>query len=446
MAAWTLATAAMLLALLAPALWNGFPLIFPDTGGYLARPFDGTLEMGRSAFYGVFLALGLPLDFWPNVIAQAALTVWMIVLALRVHGLGGRPLLALGVVVFLAIGTALPWYVGQLMPDIFFPIAALAIYLLAFRTQELRSFERAGLAAVIVLTIPTHMALLALCLGLIIVLLLLRRVAPLARLLAIPPPRVMAAGMAVAAGIVLCPLANFAVAGKFAFTPGGESFLFGRLLEDGIVQRYLKEHCPDPTLKLCAYADTLPNDADDWLWANDTLFYKLGGWQGLGEEERRIIGRTLVSYPGEHIATAIRAVFWQLVLFRTDVTTNPWHNAPTVWVFERLTPDLLPRFRAARQQAEPFDLTPINFLHVPVAALAMAGLAAALVLRRRLQISPPAAALCATVLTVFVINAVICGIFSHPGDRYQSRLIPLAPLALVILVLGRRRAELKLSS
>jgi hypothetical protein len=445
MAAWTLATAAMLLALLAPALWNGFPLIFPDTGGYLARPFDGTLEMGRSAFYGVFLALGLSFDFWPNVIAQAALTIWIIVLTLRVHGLGGKPLLALGVVVFLAIGSALPWYVGQLMPDIFFPIAALAIYLLAFRRRELRNSEQAGLAAVIILTIPTHMALLALCLGLVVALLLLQLVAPLARLLGLPRPRLMAAGMAVAAGIALCPLSNLAVTGKFAFTPGGESFLFGRLLEDGIVQRYLKEHCPDPALKLCAYADTLPNEADDWLWANDTLFYKLGGWQGLGEEERRIIGGTLVSYPGEHIATAMRAVFWQLVLFKTDITTNPWHNAPTVWVFERLTPDLLPRFRAARQQAEPFDLTPTNFLHVPVAALAMAGLAAALVLRRRLHISPPAAALCATVLIAFVVNAVICGIFSHAADRYQSRLIPLAPLALVIVALGRR-AELKLSS
>jgi hypothetical protein len=446
MAAWTLTTAAMLLALLAPALWNGFPLIFPDTGGYLARPFDGTLEMGRSAFYGVFLALGLPFDFWPNVIAQAALTVWMIVLTLRVHDLGGRPLLALGVVVFLAVGTALPWYVGQLMPDIFFPIAALAIYLLAFRAQELRSFERAGLAAVIVLTIPTHMALLALCLGLVVTLFLLQRIAPLARLLALPPPRVMAAGMAVAAGIALCPLSNLAVTGKFAFTPGGESFLFGRLLEDGIVQRYLKEHCPDPTLKLCAYADTLPNEADDWLWANDTLFYKLGGWQDLAEEERRIIGRTLTLYPGQHLVSAIRATLWQLVMFRTDVTTNPWHNAPTVWTFERLTPELLPRFRAARQQAEPFDLTPINLLHVPVAALAMAGMAAAILLRRRLQISPLTAALCATVLAAFLINAAICGIFAHAADRYQNRLIPLAPLVLVILMLERRRAGLMLSS
>ena len=72
--AWWLAWPGMLLVLLAPALWNGFPLIFSDTGGYLARPFERTLELGRSAFYGTFIAAGIPLDFWPNVLLQAALT------------------------------------------------------------------------------------------------------------------------------------------------------------------------------------------------------------------------------------------------------------------------------------------------------------------------------------------------------------------------------------
>jgi hypothetical protein len=33
-----LSSALMVLALTIPALWNGFPIIFPDTGGYLTRP------------------------------------------------------------------------------------------------------------------------------------------------------------------------------------------------------------------------------------------------------------------------------------------------------------------------------------------------------------------------------------------------------------------------
>lgn len=40
----------MALALVAPALWNGIPLIFADTGGYLNPPVFRTLGMERSSF------------------------------------------------------------------------------------------------------------------------------------------------------------------------------------------------------------------------------------------------------------------------------------------------------------------------------------------------------------------------------------------------------------
>src|SRR5450756_1600754 len=96
--AWALASIAMVLVLMTPARWNGFSFIFPDTGGYLSRPIEGTLGMGRSALYGLFLYAGVPFAFWPNAIAQSALTVWLIVVTLRALGLGGRPWLALGIV------------------------------------------------------------------------------------------------------------------------------------------------------------------------------------------------------------------------------------------------------------------------------------------------------------------------------------------------------------
>ena len=65
---WSLAFVAMVPALLWPALVNRFPLVFYDTGGYLVPLFEQKLYLGRSALYGAFLALGIPLDFWPNVV------------------------------------------------------------------------------------------------------------------------------------------------------------------------------------------------------------------------------------------------------------------------------------------------------------------------------------------------------------------------------------------
>lgn len=435
-ATWMLAGAGMVLAQLAPAIWNGFPLIFPDTGGYLTAAILGTPMHGRSALYGLFLSAGIPLAFWPCVILQAALMAWLFAVTLRVNGLGGRPWLALGIVVLLTATTSLPWLAGQLMPDILFAAAALALYLLAYAHDRLARWERFALAATIAIAIPSHMAAAGLCVGVIAALWLLSFI----KALALPKPRLTFAALAVVAGIALCPLSNQALIGQFGFTPGGSSFLFGRLIEDGMIDQYLEDKCPDPTLRICAYKDDIPDQADDWLWG-DSAFYKLGGWDGYTEEQGRIIRDTLRLYPVEHLTTAIVATLEQFVSFATEVSIDD--NEPVFRSFAELVPDLMPALMSARQQDGRLNVAPLNYLYVPFAGLAIAGVAAALIFRRRLNLTPEAAALCVTILLALAANAAICGIFSHPVDRYQSRLVLLAPFAVAILIAQRVRPPVK---
>ena len=429
---WFSAGLAMVLLLMAPALWNGFPLIFPDTGGYLNRPILGTLDLGRSALYGLFLYLGIPFHFWLNALLQSALIAWLIGLTLRATGLGGRPFLALGIVAMLTVCTSLPWFAGQLMPDILFPAAVLALYLLAFRSEQLARWERFALAAVIMFAIPSHMAAAGMCVGIVAALWLLANI----ERLALPKPRLWFAGASVAAGIALCPISNFAITGTFALTPGGSSFLFGRLVEDGIVARYLLDQCPEAPLRLCAYRATLPDDADEWMWDSDSPFRKLGGEAGLADEERAITTGSIQRYPVMHATTAITAAVSQFFTFQTEIGVD--NNSPTVYMFSEHFPQLFTQFLRARQQADSFSVDPLNYLHVPVAALGIAGLGAALVFRRRLNIAPEATALCLTIMLALAANAAICGIFSHPVDRYQSRLVLLAPFAVSLLIARRQ--------
>ena len=429
--AWVLASAAMLLALMAPALWNGFPLIFPDIGGYLDRPILGTLGMGRSALYGLFLYAGVPFSFWPNAVLQSALMVWLIVLTMRANGLGGRPWLALGVVAMLAFCTSLPWFSGQLMPDILFPAAVLAIYLLSFHSERLARWERFILVALIIFAVPSHMAIAGMCVGIIAALWLQARF----KRLELPRPRLWFAAGSVAAGIAFCPVSNLAITGNFAFTPGGSSFLFGRLIEDGIIARYLGDRCPDASLRLCDYQGALPQNANGWLWSGDSPFRELN-WEGYHTEERAITRATLTRYPLMHASTAVAAAVRQFFAFQTEVDVE--NNAPTIHMFGEHFPQLFSQVMRARQQAERFNVAPMNYLHVPVAALAVAGLGLALLFRRRLKVEPEAAALCLVILFALAANAAICGIFSHPVDRYQSRVVLLAPLALALLIAKQR--------
>jgi hypothetical protein len=436
--AWALALAAMLLALMAPALWNGFPLIFSDTGGYLARPFEHTLSIGRSAFYGAFLAAGLPFDFWPNVAIQAALCVWLIMLTLRVSGLGHRPLLTLAVVAGLAVLSSLPWFASQLMPDILLPLAVLGLAVLAFHGDALRRGERAGLAILVAAAIASHMAMLALALLLLLAFALWRLFAPR---IAWPRPALPYPAASVAGGIALALVSNLAITGELAFTPGGETFLFGRLIQDGIVGRYLAEHCPDASPRLCPYRNELSPVADDWSWSNDSPLFKLGGWRAFAGEERRIILATVGLYPGAHLRSAIAATFDQLRTTRTIIATSPFDNEDAIRTIAKLAPKSVPAFLAARQQRRTLDLEWINIIHVPVLVLSAAGLvivAGLWFLRKRQR---DTAALALTVLLALVFNAAICGIFSNASDRYQARLIWLAPLCVAIAVLRPRAPQ-----
>src|SRR5262249_29281951 len=74
------AGAAMLL-LLAPAMWNGFPFLQYDSGGYLARWVEGYLVPSRSTGYRLFSLAGWPLGLLPGGLFPAGaprLVIWFL--------------------------------------------------------------------------------------------------------------------------------------------------------------------------------------------------------------------------------------------------------------------------------------------------------------------------------------------------------------------------------
>src|SRR3984893_6953423 len=121
--------AAAILLLVAPALWNRFPFLEYDSGGYLARWYEGYLVPSRSTVYGLFAVAGWPLDFWPEVVLQAAVAVWVLALVLRAYGFGDRRFALLGTVAALAVATSLPWLARIPLPHLFARTLGVAVHL-----------------------------------------------------------------------------------------------------------------------------------------------------------------------------------------------------------------------------------------------------------------------------------------------------------------------------
>jgi hypothetical protein len=420
---WALAVILSVTILIAPAIWNGFPLLQYDTGGYLARWYEGTLVPSRAVVYGLILTLGVPLSFWPVLLLQSALTVWVVALILRAHGLGQRPWLVLGVIAALSAFTTLPFLTAILLTDIFCGLGVLALYLLLMRSDALSRTERIGLIVLIAVSAATHSATVAVLVALVAAAFVLR----LANRNRMPAAHLGNAAIALILGAVMTLGANYIVAKRLAWTPGGFALSFGRMLQDGIVNKYLDDHCPDATLRLCAYKNMLPNDADVWFWGSP-LFDKLGRFAGLGKEMERIALESLAAYPLLQAKTAAIATARQLVDVRTGegVVHWVWH---TYFIIHDYTPQLEPAMKAARQQHGEISFTAINRFQVPLALIATTLLPAIVLLAWRRKLPADLGELAAVCALALLANAFVCGALSNPHDRYGARVIWLAAFA-----------------
>ncbi|HYZ21812.1 MAG TPA: hypothetical protein VE690_06600, partial [Rhodopila sp.] len=216
------AAAAMLLW---PAVWNGYPIVFTDTGTYLSQAIHRYAGWDRPVFYSVFmLALHWTRTVWPVIAAQALLAAWILWLVWRVLAPTRGPSGFLALIAFLTVGTWLPWLVSELMPDLFTPLLVLALCLLAWTPDALSRTERWTLVFLATFFIATQQSSVPLSVG--IVLLVgaaqawrmrrrLRVAVPMWSGLLIPP---------VLAALLLCS-ANLLAHHRFALSPFGNVFL-----------------------------------------------------------------------------------------------------------------------------------------------------------------------------------------------------------------------------
>ena len=414
------------LFLMAPALWNGYPLLQWDTGGYLARWYEGYLVPSRSTVFGIYLHLGEASDFWINLGAQALATLWILQLCLRVLNLA-QPFRLLAISLLLILTTALPWLASLLLTDVFAGLSVLALFILVVHGARISALEKLLLFFFTAFSAATHSATLGVLFGLCLLGFLAK---PVLRK-RIAWSGLIQGSLTIVAGAAMLLAANFALSGQLAWTPGGGGIAFGRMLQDGIVARYLNEHCAQEKLKLCPYRDKLPPTADDFLWGGDSVFKTLGRFQGLGDEMSYIAMRSLAEYPALQAEAALKATLAQLGDVATgEGTINSVMH--TYGIIERYIPAQKKPMWAAHQQHGDINFTAVNLIHVPVALasmLAVVGIFAYSLWRRRLD---DLALLAATVSFALLGNALLCGVISGPHDRYGARLVWIATFTVLL--------------
>lgn len=420
--------------LLSVALWNGFPIIFYDTGAYMLQGLGHLFIAERSPIYSEFLAVtGGAASLWFVAIAQCAVTAFVMTEFARAI----RPALSLWALltigVLLCLTTGLPWYAAQIEPDCFVVIVPLALYLLAFHGPSLGAWRRTLLFAAAAIAIASHPSHIALAAGLLAAIAALR-FAPRNWIEAndLPQPHVLLGVLSLAAALFVVLVANYAFTREIFFSRSGAIFLEARIMEDGLIAPVLDADCPKADYAICPYKDRLPSRADTWLWMEKASpFKKLGGFRKREAESALLVRESLLRYPLDNVVVALEDAVLQFFWFQTGDGIVP-QELVLNREFKIAIPQQVSAYDRAYQQEGEIWFVPVNIVHVPVAFLSLAGLY--LIIRNvRARRDWRGGVLPAFVLLALLGNAFICGVFSGPHGRYQSRIMWLPAFAVLLI-------------
>ena len=469
------AAALLAAALLLPAIANGFPLVFPDSGTYLGIATGSDYAIDRSSVYGLLLkpfvrawpGVG---GLWLAIVAQALAVAAVLVVAGRSllppsietktaltpgpdpglskpggSGYAGQaPILAL---IATALLTSVPWHAAQFMPDAFTGPLILLACLAATRAPSAPGAALLWLGAlVLALTHYTHVILLAAVASVAIVAQI-----PLGLPWSAASRRLALAIGTAAAAAGLLAAANGAVLGRTTMSPLGPVFLFARLHEDGLTDRWFDRHCSrDAPTALCAERGSLPHDSQTLLWRDPHGPVGRHIWQPASDVERwRWIEMmaaanrgAIVEQPAAFLASALRGTARQFLAFRALDDECPANcgkdrRSGVGYILARDRPAALPKLDVSMQLRDTTPKALIRAITTPVAALALLLLPAAAVVAWRRR-DRTALAFAAGIATALLANAALAGALSDVHDRYQSRVVWLAPLLILSLALRWR--------
>jgi hypothetical protein len=427
----TLSILAGCLFMMLPAFVNGYPLIYSDTSTFIHSAFELQPPMDRPITYGLFIRL-------TSINGQTMWTVIFfqtLILSCLLYGLTKKsmgsdqqnPGLRFAMIILVSSLAGAAWTTSFLLPDIFTPIMVLAALLLLIYPEKEK--RRIGLWIVFGLSAAMHSSHIPFGIAFLSIILILRFVFP-ARLKAHIQIRTL---------LILLGL-NLAAIGIMSSTLSKSKHVFqmGAYIEQGIIESFLKEECDDHDFGLCAYKDSLPDQAWEFIWEESSPLYQLGGWKATKSEFNEIIRTTWTKprYLILHLEASFRETFKQMISFKSVFTYGVSPNLDQLSArVEEYIPADLKGFLSSRQNNGPLTaFTWLNPVQLSLVLLSLVLIPALLL--SKFSPLPNQKLVWSGILLVLgiLIHAWVCGTFANPVDRLGNKMIWLLPFFALILL------------
>ena len=435
-----------------PAFWNGFPLIFSDTVAHITSGIDLISPIDRPIFYGLFLiSTNFYKFFWSSIFIQALLISYLYLKLGTVLFPTLNKWTIYSALILTAIFTNLPWFVDQLIPDIFSSILFLALIIFAVGRQILSKNEKMGLLGLVCICICMHSSNLPIAFLLIffISLIMLFQEVQFSEIKIYFLTTILASMIAIA----LLISSNIWSHHGFTIAKTSKVFLLARMLEDETALDYLNKNCIQENYKTCLSLPIL-NEAksiqdranvnvkpeiknlisSSFLWGGGVK--AAGGILEVNKEASEIILKSFLANPSRQLLLSLKNMSDQIITFKIGEQMGSYASNAG---FDKLINASFPESYSSYINSEQYKgilekIFPILNLYYTYMIYLSSILWIYLIIRiRKTKESGNLVLLILTTIIFLAVNALVTGGMSGVFDRYQSRIIWLVPgLAFLI--------------
>jgi len=416
--------------LLIPAFYNGYPLVYSDTGSYIINGMELTIPKDRPVMYGLFVHLfSFNFSLWPVIFAQSLIVFYVLwkISKLAVPSISERFFL-ISMALF-SWFTGLGWYTSQLMPDIFTVVTLCLIVLLLFR-KKYTLYQNIVFSVLLLFSINTHFSNYLIAIATIAILFGITRsnIIPKAKKEVSFRLPLLVAILTIFVGLMI----NFSIGNSFKLSQNSHVFLMGKMLDSGVLKSFLDDTCATKKYELCDCKDSLPETSRMLLWDSNSPLQKKGDWKNSEDSYNQILLDIATSPKHAFLFLYNAALSSVTQLFQNEVGSgivSNWYNDPTSPPYQTVSkyfPFELNQYKQSRQNTnlwdQNLDLTLINFVTFLLLIAATITLLTQFFLsKKRLQYATETQIIFTSLLIGIVVNAVVTASLANIYDRLQAR-------------------------
>ena len=435
------------ITLLIPAFYNGYPLVYSDTGSYIQSGMDLVIPEHRTIMYGLFIRFfSFNFSFWLVVFAQSLIVSYVLWHITRVINKTISKRLFLIGLALLSWFTGLGWYTSQIMPDIFTVTAIGTLLLLALK-KDYKIYQKVIFSFLLVFSINAHFS------NYLISILTVLGLFVITRTKFIPKAKkelsFLLPTIIVTLSILTGSLINYSVGSTFKINQGSHVFLMGKMLDSGVLKSFLDDECKNDNYVLCHCKDSLPVTSRELLWNPNSPLYQNGGWTGSEKPFNDILFDIFTSPKHLALFTYNSILSSVTQLFQNDVGSglvSNWYKDPTSPPYaqiEKHFPFELNQYKQSRQNGnlwdQGLDFTFINYINNMFLVISAGLLFYIFTFKnKRKSIDIHTQLIIFTFLLGIVVNAIVVGSLANVYDRLQSRISWTLIFCMMLLLLSKK--------